>query len=261
MADRVAVTVDGGVADVRLTRPDKMNALDAAMVEAIVAAGEQVGDDSSVRAVVLSGEGRGFCAGLDFAAFGSMVDNRDDAAAGLGTIARLAQRVVRVWAELPAPVIAAIHGPALGGGLQLALGADIRIVAPDAKLGALEIRWGIVPDMTGTQVLPALVGLDHAKDLVLTGRTVTGEEALALGLATRLSDDPHRHGLALAREIAAMNPHAVRRAKALLDLAGTVSLADGLAAERAAMRDLVGSPNQVEAVTASFEKRVPNFRD
>ena len=137
MADRVAVTVDGGVADVRLTRPDKMNALDAAMVEAIVAAGEQVGDDPSVRAVVLSGEGRGFCAGLDFAAFGSMVDNGDDAVAGLGTIARLAQRVVRVWAELPVPVIAAIHGPALGGGLQLALGADIRIVAPDAKLGAL----------------------------------------------------------------------------------------------------------------------------
>ena len=214
-----------------------------------------------MRAVVLSGEGRGFCAGLDFAAFGSMVENGDDAVAGLGTIARLAQRVVRVWAELPVPVIAAIHGPALGGGLQLALGADIRIVAPDAKLGALEIRWGIVPDMTGTQVLPRLVGLDHAKDLVLTGRTVTGEEALALGLATRLSDDPHADGLRLAREIAAMNPHAVRRAKALLDLAGTVSLADGLAAERAAMRDLVGSPNQVEAVTASFEKRVPNFRD
>jgi enoyl-CoA hydratase/carnithine racemase len=190
-----------------------------------------------------------------------MVDNGDDAVAGLGTIAKLAQRVVRVWAELPVPVIAAIHGPALGGGLQLALGADIRIVAPDARLGALEIRWGIVPDMTGTQALPALVGIDHAKDLVLTGRTVTGEEAVALGLATRLSDDPRRDGLALAREIASMNPHAVRRAKALLDLAGTVSLADGLAAERAAMRDLVGSPNQVEAVTASFEKRVPDFRD
>ena len=120
-----------------------------------MAAGEQVGDDPSVRAVVLSGEGRGFCAGLDFAAFGSMIDNGDEAVAGLGVIAKLAQRVVRVWAELPVPVIAAIHGPALGGGLQLALGADIRIVAPDARSGALEIRWGIVPDMTGTQVLPA----------------------------------------------------------------------------------------------------------
>src|SRR4051794_20651844 len=123
MADRVAVSVDTGVADVVLARPDKMNALDAAMVEAIVAAGEQVGGDRSVRAVVLSGEGRGFCAGLDFAAFGSMIDDPDGAVAGLGTLAKLAQRVVRVWAELPVPVIAAIHGPALGGGLQLALGA------------------------------------------------------------------------------------------------------------------------------------------
>ena len=168
---------------------------------------------------------------------------------------------MRVWADLPVPVIAAIHGPALGGGLQLALGADIRIVAPDAAPGALEVRWGIVPDMTGTQVLPRLVGIDHAKDLVLTGRTISGEEALAIGLATRVSDDPHGDATALAREIASMNPHAVRRAKALLDLAGTVSLDDGLAAERAAMRDLVGSPNQVEAVSASFEKRTPNFRD
>jgi enoyl-CoA hydratase/carnithine racemase len=261
MADRVAVTVDGGVADVRLDRPEKLNALDAAMVEGIVAAGEQIGEDPTVRAVVLSGAGRGFCAGLDFAAFGSMIDDGDDAVAGLGVIAKLAQRVVRVWAELPVPVIAAIHGPALGGGLQLALGADMRIVAPDARLGALEIRWGIVPDMTGTQVLPRLVGIDHAKDLVLTGRTITGEEAVAIGLATRVSDDPRADAMALAREIASMNPHAVRRAKALLDLAGTVSLADGLAAEREAMRDLVGSPNQVEAVSASFEKRAPRFRD
>ena len=115
------------------------------MVEGIVAAGEQVGDDPTVRAVVLSGEGRGFCAGLDFAAFQSMTEAGGDAVAGLGTIAKLAQRVVRVWAELPVPVIAAIHGPALGGGLQLALGADIRIVAPDARLGALEIRWGSCP--------------------------------------------------------------------------------------------------------------------
>ena len=255
------MSVDAGVADVRLTRPDKLNALDAPMVEGIVAAGEQVGSDPTVRVVVLSGEGRGFCAGLDFAAFQSMTEDGDDAVAGLGTIAKLAQRVVRIWAELPVPVIAAIHGPALGGGLQLALGADIRIVAPDAQLGALEIRWGIVPDMTGTQVLPGLVGIDRAKDLVLTGRTITGDEAVAIGLATRASDDPRGAALTLAREIAAMNPHAVRHAKRLLDLAGSVTLDDGLAQERVAMRDLVGSANQVEAVTASFEKRVPLFED
>jgi enoyl-CoA hydratase/carnithine racemase len=261
VADRVRVEIGRGVADVRLTRPDKLNALDAAMVEAIVGAGEQVGADRSVRAVVLSGEGRGFCAGLDLAAFTSMAREGEDAVAGLGVIARLAQRVPRVWAELAVPVIAAIHGPALGGGLQLALGADIRIVAPDAKLGALEVRWGIVPDMTGTQVLPRLVGIDRAKDLVLTGRTITGVEAHSLGLATRLSDDPRADALALAGELAALNPHAVQRAKALLDLAGAVSLDDGLAAEREAMRDLVGSPNQVEAVEAGFAGRPPTFSD
>jgi enoyl-CoA hydratase/carnithine racemase len=261
VADRVTVVIEDGVADVRLARPDKLNALDAPMVEGIVAAGEQVGDDPSVRAVVMSGEGRGFCAGLDFAAFESMAEAGTDAVAGLGAIAEHAQRLVRVWAELPVPVIAAIHGPALGGGLQLALGADIRIVAPDATLGALEIKWGIVPDMTGTQVLPALVGLDHAKELVLTGRTVSGEEALAIGLATRVSDDPHADAMALAREIASMNPQAVRHAKRLLDLAGNVSFDEGLAAERVAMRELVGSPNQVEAVTASFEQRAPQFGD
>jgi enoyl-CoA hydratase/carnithine racemase len=168
---------------------------------------------------------------------------------------------VRVWAELPVPVIAAVHGAALGGGLQLALGADIRIVTPDAQLGALEMRWGIVPDMSGTQVLPKLVGIDVAKELVFTGRTVTGAKAVALGLATRVSEDPHRDASALAREIASMNPHAIRHAKRLLDLAGTVSLDDGLVEERVAMRELVGSPNQVEAVTASFEQRPPKFDD
>jgi enoyl-CoA hydratase/carnithine racemase len=260
MADRVTVTVDTGVADVRLTRPEKRNALDAAMVEGIVAAGDAVGADSSVRSVVLSGEGKGFCAGLDFAAFASMAEDGDPVA-GLGTIGRLAQRCVRVWAELPVPVIAAVHGAALGGGLQLALGADIRIVAPDAHLGLLEMRWGLVPDMSGIQVLPGLVGRDVAKDLVYTGRTVSGREAVAMGLATRLGDDPHADALVLAREIAAMNPHAIRHAKRLLDLAGTVSMAEGLREEQVAMRDLVGSPNQVEAVTASFEGRTPEFRD
>jgi enoyl-CoA hydratase/carnithine racemase len=263
---RVTVTITDGVADVRLNRPDKRNALDNAMFAGLITTGERLKTESGVRAVVLSGEGPDFCAGLDFGAFQAMRDGERlslqvDLPPAEGPARATGQRAAYVWAELPVPVIAAVTGNALGGGLQIALGADIRIVAPDARLGALEIRWGIVPDMTGTQVLPALVGLDHAKDLVLTGRTVTGEEALALGLATRLSDDPHRDGLALAREIASMNPHAVRHAKRLLDLAGTVSLADGLAAERVAMRELVGSPNQVEAVTASFEKRAPNFGD
>jgi enoyl-CoA hydratase/carnithine racemase len=166
-----------------------------------------------------------------------------------------------VWSELPAPVIAAIHGHALGGGLQVALGADIRIVAPDATLSVLEVRWGLIPDMTGTQVLPRLVGLDVAKELAFTGRMVSGEEAVRLGLATRLSEAPLADALVLAREIAGNSPHAVRGAKRLLNLAGQVSLEDGFIAEEKTISGLIASPNQVEAVSAYFEKRTPHFED
>jgi enoyl-CoA hydratase/carnithine racemase len=162
---------------------------------------------------------------------------------------------------MPAPVIAAIHGPALGGGIQLAMGADIRIVAPDAKLSVLEIRWGLVPDMTGTQMLPRLVGLDVAKELTFTGRMVSGEEAVRLGLATQVSDQPREAALALAAEIAQHSPPAVRGAKALLNLAGMVSLEEGFKAESRTIGGLIGSPNQVEAVKAYFEKRKPRFTD
>jgi enoyl-CoA hydratase/carnithine racemase len=268
MSDRVHCTITDGVADVRLNRPDKLNALDMAMFEALVSTGEALKADATVRAVVLSGAGRGFCAGLDFANFRAMTDTADSVGsiADLGQrepgrITNRAQQAVYAWTEMPVPVIAAVHGPALGGGLQLALGADIRIVAPDATLSMLEIRWGLVPDMTGTQMLPRLVGLDVAKELTFTGRTVTGDEAVRLGLATRLSDTPLDDALALARDIAAQSPQAVRGAKALLNLAGQVSLAEGFLAESAAIAPLIGSPNQVEAVLAYFEKRPPRFWD
>jgi len=158
-------------------------------------------------------------------------------------------------------VIAAIHGVALGGGLQIALGADIRIVAPDAKLSVLEIRWGLTPDMIGTQMLPRLVGLDVAKELTFTGRMVSGEEAVKLGLATRVSETPREDALAMAAEIAGKNPNAVAGAKKLLNMAGTVSLAEGFKAEERTIGSLIASPNQVEAVTAFFEKRDPVFQD
>ncbi len=157
------------------------------------------------------------------------------------------------------PVIAALHGAALGGGLQIALGADIRIVAPDAKLSVLEARWGLIPDMTGTVILPKLVGLDVAKDLTFTGRMVSGEEAVALGLATRLADDPHAAALELAADLATKSPDALREGKRLLNLSGTRPLAEQLLDERVTMGSLIGSPNQIEATMAYFEKRSPNF--
>jgi enoyl-CoA hydratase/carnithine racemase len=265
-AQRVTVTLADGVADVRLNRPDKRNAIDPAMFEALVTAGERLTSQPGLRAVVLSGAGPDFCAGLDFASFQAMRDgDRVSALAQLppsaGPARAAGQRAVYVWAELPVPVIAAVHGNALGGGLQITLGADIRIVAPDSRLSVLEMAWGIIPDMTGTQLLPELVGRDVAKELTYTGRIISGEEAVRIGLATRAAPDPLAAALAMAKDIAGRSPHAVRAAKRLLDLAGRTDLASGFAAEQEEIRALIGSPNQVEAVTARFEKRVPVFVD
>jgi enoyl-CoA hydratase/carnithine racemase len=284
MSDRVTVTIDDGVADVRLNRPDKLNALDGDMFVALVDTAARLARDASVRAVVLSGEGRAFSAGLDYAGFMAMAGGRvavegggpavqaadaeGGSAGGLGAIGRtdgrithLGQQAAHGWSEVPVPVIAAIQGHCLGGGLQVALGADLRIVHPDAKLSVLEIRWGLSPDMTGTATLPRLVGPDVAKELTWTGRTVTGDEAARIGLATRTSDAPLDDALALAREIASRNPHAVRATKRLLDRSGTVPLAQQYADERHEIGALIGSPNQVEAVAAYFEKRAPSFGD
>ena len=272
MSDRVSISMDNGIADVRLNRPDKLNALDQAMFQGIVDAGEGLKGDPSVRVVVLSGEGRGFCAGLDFSSFQAMAgadrpaERPSPDAGGLGAIGdtggritHLGQQAAWVWQELEVPVIAAVHGAALGGGLQIALGADLRIVAPDAKLSVLEARWGLIPDMTGTVVLPTLVGREMAKDLTFTGRMVSGEEAVRIGLASRLADDPRADALALAAELTEKSPDALREGKRLLNLSGTRPLAEQLHDERVTMASLIGSPNQVEATMAYFEKRPPTF--
>ncbi len=261
------MSIADGIAEVRLNRPDKMNALDQAMFEGIAEAGEACKGDRAVRVVVLSGEGRGFCAGLDFGSFQAMAgggDRSQPSPVGAigetdGRITHLGQQAAWVWQELEVPVIAAVHGAALGGGLQIALGADIRIVAPDAKLSVLESRWGLIPDMTGTVALPRLVGLDVAKELTFTGRMVSGVEAVAIGLATRSADDPRAAALDLAADLATKSPDALREGKRLLNLSGTRPLADQLRDERVTMGSLIGSPNQVEATVAYFEKRPPSF--
>lgn len=266
MSDRVTVTKVDGVADVRLNRPDKLNALDFAMLEGLVETGKALAADRSLRAVVLSGEGRTFSAGLDFAGFLAMVGNDPAEARNLlarspDSPANRAQRAAWVWSELPAPVIAAVHGVAYGGGLQIALAADMRFVAPDARLSVMEIKWGLIPDMTGSQTLRHLVRLDVAKELTLTGRIVSGTEAVALGLATRVAENPREAALALAREIAGKSPEAVRAGKKLLNEAGVLGREEGLRLEETLQLSLIGSPNQLEAVQANFEKRAPRFRD
>jgi enoyl-CoA hydratase/carnithine racemase len=269
-AERVTVRVSDGVADVRLNRPEKRNALDPAMFRAIVEASTQLAAEPGVRAVVLSGEGRSFCAGLDMSSFQAMAGTSDPSvpstARTLGgrdeaRITNLAQQAAYGWTELPVPVIAAVHGHALGGGLQIALGADIRIVAPDAQLSVLEIKWGLVPDMTGTHMLARLVPLDIAKELVWTGRLVSGQEAVALGLATSVSDDPRASALELAGLIAGKNPHAIAAGKRLLNQTGAVSAAQQFLDESKEMGALIGSTNQTEAVRAAFEGREPRFAD
>jgi len=264
---RVTVTITDGVADVRLNRPEKRNALDNAMFAGLITAGERLKSEPGVRAVVLSGEGPDFCAGLDFGAFQAMRDGErlslqvDLPPVQDGPARATGQRAAYVWTEVPVPVIAAVTGNALGGGLQIALGADIRIVAPQTRMSVLEIRWGLIPDMTGSQLLPELVGRDVAKELTFTGRMVTGPEAVALGLATRVDPDPRQAALELARSIAGRSPQAIRAAKRLLDLAGRVDLDTGFAAEQKEIGALIGSPNQAEAVAAEFERRPPAFTD
>jgi enoyl-CoA hydratase/carnithine racemase len=260
-ADRVVVSVSDHVAHVRLNRPEKRNGLDLAMFDALVAAGLRVRDDRGVRAVVLSGEGKAFCAGLDWAAFLGL-----DASTSQRLLARtdespanLAQRACWIWAELDVPVVAAVQGAALGGGLQLALATDIRLLGRDARLGALEVRYGLVPDMTASQTLLQLVRPDLARELLFTGRTVEADEAVRLGLGTRVCDDPLADARELARTIAAQSPAAVRAAKTLCRRAPHLSVRDALQLETELQLALLGTREQMEAVQAMLQKRPAVF--
>jgi enoyl-CoA hydratase/carnithine racemase len=267
---RVTMNLKDGVADVRMVRSDKMNALDDAMFSGLVEMGERLKTEKGVRAVVLSGEGRAFCAGLDMGNFGKMASgerrasgNTDELVAGGRTPggSNRAQHAVMVWRELPVPVIAAVHGVAFGGGFQLALGADIRFVAPDTRLAVLEIKWGLVPDMAGLVLMRGLLRDDIARELTYTGRIFSGEEAFKLGLATRVCADPRAEALALAQEIATKNPHAIRAGKRLLNLAADSDQKKILLEETREQVALIGSPNQVEAVMSNMQKRAAAFAD
>jgi enoyl-CoA hydratase/carnithine racemase len=262
MSERVQLTIDNGVATVRMSRPEKRNGLDPDMFDGLIRNGKAIIADNSVRAVVLHGEGKAFCAGLDFASFlGSPDLMQKLLARGQESPANMAQRAGWIWQEVKVPVIAAVHGVALGGGLQIALGADIRYVTADAQLSVMEIKWGLIPDMSITQTLMRLVPVDVAKELTFTGRIISGTEAVELGLATKVSDDPLADALETAKLIATKSPHAIRAGKALLRDAPGMSRADALKLETALQVTLLGSPNQTEAVQANMMKRDPSFED
>lgn len=257
---RVRLEILDGVADVRLDRPEKHNGLDVAMIDALIAAADTIAAAPAVRAVVLSGEGASFCAGLDFPAFmanaAELIPRFMDEPFGP---ANRAQHVSWVWQTLAIPVIAALHGHVYGGGLQIALGADIRLVHPEARLSVMEIKWGLIPDMGFTQTVMRHVRPDVAKELAFTGRRVDAEEAVRIGLCTRIEADPHGAALALAREIATRNPDAIRADKQLVNAAQGLDPTASFALEARLQRGLLGSPNQMEAVMANFEKRPPRF--
>src|SRR5437870_7904648 len=246
-----------------------MNALDAAMFEAIVAATERLANEKGLRAVVLSGEGRAFCAGLDMGRFAAMKDNggdgmneagKRDLAARTHGLANFPQQAVWGWRQLPVPVIAAIQGVAFGGGFQLALGADVRLMAPDARMSIMEIKWGLVPDMAGTPILASLVRDDILRVLTYTGRIFSAQEALSYGLGTGICDDPRAAAFEVAREIAGKSPDAIRAAKRLLNNL-SVNPGPALLAESVEQKKLMGGANQLEAVSANIDKRPPGFAD
>ncbi len=260
--ERVRIDVAGHVATVTLTRADKHNALDVEMFEAIIGAAERLREEPGVRAVVLHGEGRSFCSGIDIASLAGAQPSGNGIAHELTSAApNWFQRAAYDWIRVPVPVIAAIHGNCLGGGLQIALAADIRFATPDSRLSVMEAKWGLIPDMSITRTLPRLVGIDVAKELTFTARVVSGEEALQLGLVTHVADDAVGAAQELASEIAGRSPDAVRGAKRLFDEAWTGSPDETLALEAQIQLGLIGSPNQLAAVAAGVTKEPPQFVD
>lgn len=260
---RVSVEIQDHVAHVTLTRGDKMNAVDMDMAEAIVVAGEEVRANSTVRAVVLSGEGKSFCAGLDvmnFAKFAA-TDPEDLVMPRTHGLSNLFQRVAMVWRDLEVPVIAALHGAVYGAGFQLASGADIRIAHPDTKLAIMEMKWGLIPDMGGMALWPSYLRSDVIRRMTYTADPVAGDQAEKWGLVTEISEDYLAVAQKLAQDIASKSPSAIKAAKRLIGAAESgISEADTLLKESREQTDLIGKPDQLEVIAANMQNRAPVFK-
>ena len=260
MNDRVLTSNDEGVCHVRLNRPDKMNALDPAMFEGITATLAELVNDTNVRVIVLSGEGKAFCAGLDLGSFGLSDDAPTDLVPRTHGKANGVQHLGWGWRQLTVPVISAVHGVCLGGGMQLMAGSDIKIIHPETRCAVMEMRWGLVPDMSGYPLWRGNVRDDILRRLVYTNEMFSGAEAQGFGFATEVNEDPLSRAMALAREIAGKNPEAIRAAKRLSNSMGDATDAELLLAESVEQTEIIYKPNQLEAVAAYFEKRAANFK-
>ena len=260
MASHVTCTIQDGIARVRLDRPDKLNALTLQTLDDLVSTARLLRRDRTLRAVVISGEGEAFCAGLDF-----------------GSVLRQPRRIVTsfvprpwrgtntfqeacwAWRRLPVPVIAAVHGHCLGGGLQLALAADFRFATPESQWSVLEGKWGIIPDMTGVRTLAQLVGIDTAKRLTMTAETVSGKDALDLGLVTGLDADPVAAALDLAERLMGRSPDQLAAAKRIFDATWSAGPRRTFARERVEQAWLLAARNTKVAREAAFRKIAPEF--
>lgn len=266
MESRITVSINNHIADVRLNRTDKMNALDGDMFEALAKTGREISANPDVRCVVLSGNGKAFCAGIDVTRFSGSKDAGAMSTGGVATlterthgIANRPQYAAWVWHEMPVPVIAAVHGVAFGGGFQIMLGADMRYIAPDTKLSIMEIKWGLVPDMAGTVLMRRLVREDVARELTYTGRIFSGSDAMEYGFATRVCADPLEQAMATAQEIAQKSPSAIEAAKRLFNISPDIDAKTGLMLEAVEQQSIRGQPNQTESAKAAMEKRLGDF--
>lgn len=261
--ERVAIELgDDGVAQVRLIRAEKMNALDPEMFKRIIEAGAVLSEMKGLRVVVLSGEGASFCAGLDTSNF-ARTPSSDEPELTERTHgnSNTFQQVAMQWRKLQVPVITAVHGVCFGGGLQIASGADIRIIHPEARMSIMEMKWGLVPDMGGYALWRGLVRDDVLRELIYTNRQFSGAEAQSLGFATYVDDNPLARATAIASDIANRNPHAIRAAKRLqagmMERETDAILLEESIEQHAIMR----TKNQMEAVMAGMQKRAPSFED
>ena len=257
---RVTVSIEDHIAQVRLARPDKMNALDPAMFEAIAETGNELAEAKGVRAVVLAGEGRAFCAGLDLMSMGSSSTTTKLKTRTHGNT-NLPQEAAMVWRKLPMPVVTAVHGVCFGGGLQIASGADVIVAHPDTRMAVMEAKWGLVPDMGGFVLWRGKVREDVLRELTYTAREFTGAHAAELGFATYLDDDPVARATAIAAEIAGRNPDASRAAKRIFATWYDTPVDDILMQESVEQSAIIRTPNQMESVRAGMAKEAANFVD
>jgi enoyl-CoA hydratase/carnithine racemase len=259
---RVTINITNHIADIKLNRPEKMNALDQDMFKAIIEAGENIKQDQTVRCVVLSGAGKCFCSGMDTENFnpqnkGEIFD--EPLARRTHGIGNIFQQIAWIWREIPVPVIAAVHGVAIGGGLNIMSGADVKFITSDTKLSIMELKWGLIPDMAGSQLWRHNVREDIIRELMYTHRMFSGQDAVQYGFATHISENPYEDAMKLAGEIASKNPTAIVKSKKMINEAPYLSAADGLMMESIEQSQIIRSKNQIEAVMAAMQKRDADF--